>query len=92
MSHQSPAPEYAVGDAVEKVGGDYTFAGHVVARFLKRSGKVRFVVEDDRGVLHVYSAANLRPALPPEIKQALDATFARNEAGYRHLANPKDVP
>lgn len=47
------------GDRVEKVVGDYTFVG-VVAKFTKLSGAVRFVVEDDRGVLHVYSEKNLK--------------------------------
>lgn len=46
---------YKVGDNVEKVGGDYTFEGIVVSVFNKLSGVVRYVVEDDRGVLHVYS-------------------------------------
>jgi hypothetical protein len=36
------------------------FEGHVVAVFRKRSGAPRYVIEDDRGVLHVYSAKNLR--------------------------------
>lgn len=49
-----------IGDKVEKVGGDYTFVGTIVAKFTKLSGAVRFVVEDDRGVLHVYSEKNLR--------------------------------
>ena len=49
-----------VGDEVEKVGGDYTFAGVIVAKFNKLSGVERFVVEDDRGVLHVYSEKNLK--------------------------------
>lgn len=52
--------EFAVGDAVEKVGGDYTFVGEVVAAFKKKSGAERYVVEDDRGVLHVYGPKNLR--------------------------------
>jgi hypothetical protein len=50
---------FAVGDPVKKVGGDYRFEGHVVAAFHKLSGVARYVVEDDRGVLHVYSAKNL---------------------------------
>ena len=49
-----------VGDKVEKVGGDYTFVGHVVATFPKLSGVIRLVVEDDRGVLHVYGEKILR--------------------------------
>jgi hypothetical protein len=49
-----------LGDEVEKIGGDYTFVGVVVADFKKLSGGRRLVVEDDRGVLHVYSEKNLR--------------------------------
>lgn len=49
-----------IGNAVEKIGGDYTFEGIVVAAFKKLSGVERFVVEDDRGVLHVYSEKILR--------------------------------
>lgn len=49
-----------VGHKVEKTGGDYTFVGIVVARFEKLSGMIRYVVEDDRGILHIYSAKNLR--------------------------------
>lgn len=51
---------FKVGDKVEKVGGDYTFVGIVVAVFEKLSGVIRLVVEDDRGVLHVYSEKILR--------------------------------
>ncbi len=47
-------------DKVEKVGGDYTFAGTIVSKFNKLSGAERFVVEDDRGVLHIYSERNLK--------------------------------
>lgn len=49
-----------IGQLVEKVGGDYQFEGHIVAKFAKLSGAIRYVVEDDRGVLHVYSAKILR--------------------------------
>lgn len=52
--------QFKVGNKVEKVGGDYTFVGVVVSVFQKLSGAVRLVVEDDRGVLHVYSEKNLR--------------------------------
>ena len=44
-----------VNDKVKKIGGDYTFEGTIVAKFNKISGIIRYVVEDDRGVLHVYS-------------------------------------
>jgi hypothetical protein len=50
---------FKIGDLVEKVGGDYTFVGTVVSVFPKLSG-ARVVVEDDRGVLHVYSEEILR--------------------------------
>ena len=58
--------DFQVGDAVAKIGGDYRFEGVVVTRFAKLSGAVRFVVEDDRGVLHVYSAKNLRHQQEPK--------------------------
>lgn len=51
---------FAIGDHVEKVGGDYQFKGHVVAAFHKLSGLARYVVEDGHGVLHVYSAKILQ--------------------------------
>lgn len=54
-----------IGCTVEKVGGDYTFKGVVVAVFQKLSGRIRYVVEDDRGILHIFSEVNLRE-LPPE--------------------------
>jgi hypothetical protein len=44
-----------LGDCVKKIGGDYTFEGVIVAKFHKLSGAIRYVVEDDRGVLHIYS-------------------------------------
>ena len=50
---------FKIGNKVKKIGGDYSFEGVVVAAFNKLSGAERFVVEDDRGVLHVYSAKNL---------------------------------
>lgn len=52
--------KFKIGDVVEKVGGDYQFEGTVVSVFAKLSGLIRLVVEDDRGVLHVYSEKNLK--------------------------------
>jgi len=43
--------EFKVGDYVIKRSGDYTYEGVIVARFTKQSGVVRFVVEDERGLL-----------------------------------------
>jgi len=51
---------FQIGDKVSKVGGDYRFDGIVVAAFQKLSGVTRYVVEDDRGILHIYSDKNLK--------------------------------
>lgn len=64
-----------VGDKVEKIGGDYTFVGIIVSVFKKLSGKIRLVVEDDRGVLHVYSEMMVTKVLE---KQTLDSTSESN--------------
>jgi len=65
------------GAFVEKVGGDDEFCGRIVAAFPKfdrelslPTGPQRFVVQDDRGALHIYSGKNLRrlsgiPTEPP---------------------------
>lgn len=53
---------YGVGDHVEVVGGDHSFAGTIVAAFPKLWGAARFVVEDERGVLHIYGVKNFRTA------------------------------
>lgn len=48
-------PAFSIGDPVSKVGGDYRFDGVVRGVISKLSGEIRYVVEDDRGVLHIYS-------------------------------------
>jgi hypothetical protein len=53
-----------IGDLVVKLRGDYIFEGVVVAKFKKRSGAVRFVVENNDGILHIFSEANLHPKEP----------------------------
>jgi hypothetical protein len=53
-------PAFVRYDAVSKVGGDYIFDGLVVAAFRKMNGVWRYVVQDDRGILHIFSAANLK--------------------------------
>ena len=52
-----------IGDKVEKIGGDYQFKGQIVAAFKKISGVKRYVVEDDRGVLHIFSEKNFTSRL-----------------------------
>jgi hypothetical protein len=58
--------EFQVGDTVSKIGGDYTFEGVVVAAFTKRNGKyVRYVVEDDRGLLFIFNSLQLALVVKP---------------------------
>lgn len=57
-------PAFALRDRVYKVGGDYQFQGQVVAVFFKLGGQVRYVVEDDRGLLFIFSEVNLRVRQP----------------------------
>ncbi len=52
---------FHVGDPVSKTGGDYRFDGIIVSVFAKLSGVRRYVAEDDRGILHIYSDRNLKP-------------------------------
>ena len=51
--------KFKVGDKVEKTGGDYYFYGTVMAAFTKESGAERYVVENDEGILHIFSEKNL---------------------------------
>lgn len=56
---------FKVGDRVTKVTGDYEYEGIVVAAFAKLDGKnFRYVVEDDRRALHIFSGKQLQ--LAPE--------------------------
>lgn len=54
-----PDVKFPVGTLVSKVGGDYRFDGWVVGVMRKRSGVIRYNVEDDRGVVHIYGERNL---------------------------------
>jgi hypothetical protein len=49
-----------LGDRVIKDGGDYAFEGVVIAVFKKRSGAVRYAVEDDRGLVMIMNLQQLR--------------------------------
>ena len=40
-------------------GGDYKYEGWLVSHFFKRSGAVRFVVEDCNGRLFIHSASQI---------------------------------
>ena len=45
-----------IGRRVTKRGGDYEFDGEVVGVIRKRSGAIRYAVEDDRGLLLIMNA------------------------------------
>lgn len=69
-------PKFKVRQRVSKQGGDYQFDGVVVAAFRKLSGKTRYVVEDDRGVLHIYQDSNLKAFEPLADTQKVALTQA----------------
>lgn len=54
-----PVQRFYRTDRVRKLGGDYTFAGEVVAAFAKTSGAERVVVENAHGILHIFNPAQL---------------------------------
>lgn len=56
-SHQDA--KYTTGDFVQKIGGDYSFGGEVVSVFTKKSGVIRYVVEDERGLLFIFNESQL---------------------------------
>jgi hypothetical protein len=57
--------KFIVGQRVVKEGEDSRFEGEIVACFLKRNLKtIRYVVEDDGGVLHIASERQLLLAMP----------------------------
>lgn len=55
-----------IGQAIQKRSGDYRCDGWIMAIVTKRSGAVRYIVEDDRGMLLVMNAAQigLEPIVP----------------------------
>lgn len=59
MTEEDCWPAYYVGDHCIKIGGDYSMEGTIVASFKKLSGKFRYILEDDRGILHIFSAKQL---------------------------------
>jgi hypothetical protein len=51
------------GDRVEKISGDYKFAGVVVSCFIKKSAAPRIVVENDDGILHIFHPKQLKKTI-----------------------------
>ena len=65
LSEERILLKFIVGQRVVKQGEDSRFEGEVVACFVKRNLKtVRYVVENDEGVLHIAGEAQLRLAMP----------------------------
>jgi hypothetical protein len=54
------------GETVQKVTGDYRFTGTVCSAFHKRSGQLRYAVENDDGLLLILNEAQLRLFLPEQ--------------------------
>jgi hypothetical protein len=61
MSEKSPFVDLRItfGMRVRKVVGDYDFDGVVVAVFQKKNGLIRYVVENEAGILHIFSEKQL---------------------------------
>ena len=51
---------FNIDDRVEKYTGDYQIAGIVVACFYTLNHKQRYVVEHEKGILHIYNETQLR--------------------------------
>jgi hypothetical protein len=58
------------GDTVRKFSGDYQFVGTVDAVVKKRSGQVRYVVENDDGLLLILNGQQLKLELPGQMPLA----------------------
>lgn len=62
-----------LGTLVNKMEGDYTFHGDVRGIIYKRSGAIRIVVQNNEGILHIFSPSQLtlekkayvRPSIVP---------------------------
>ena len=54
--HTGEGDAFPIGHRVSKRSGDYEFDGEIVAVIPKRSGAIRYAVEDDRGLLLVMNA------------------------------------
>lgn len=53
--------KYQIGQRFEKQGGDYRFVGTIVAVFTKLNGIVRYVGENDDGLLFIFNEVAIEP-------------------------------
>ena len=61
--------EVEVGLFVQKVSGDYYFEGTIVSVFKKNSGKVRVVVENHGGILHIFNPSQIAKYDPKRLTE-----------------------
>lgn len=60
------SPRFSRGDSVYKTGGDYTFHGRIAFSGYKLDSNVlRYVVQDERGLLMIMNEGQLRPTPRP---------------------------
>jgi len=59
--------KFNTGDYVEKTGGDYQYRGWVSCWFYKRSGAIRYVVENADGMLFIFNESQLAKATAPGV-------------------------
>ena len=72
--------KFKKGQKVIKDSGDYTFNGKVVAAFKKLSGVERYVVEDSRGLLFIFSESNLKLDIDEKTAKRLTSKQRKNIA------------
>ena len=54
---------FSIDDFVRKEGGDFSYEGHIVSVIQKRrSGEVRYVVENEAGMLFIFRGEQLKHA------------------------------
>ena len=58
---EAMTPKYPIGTKFEKVGGDYRFTGTIVASFTKLNGMVRYVGENEDGLLFIFNEGAIHP-------------------------------
>jgi hypothetical protein len=80
---------YEVGTKVAKTGGDYTFHGEVVAVFSKRSGQVRYVIENDEGILHIFSGKQL--SINSKVQQECKEIYTELATLQKRLLSLRDI-
>lgn len=79
-----------MSDALDRArwnGTDSTFEGYVVSRFTKTNGKRMVVLEDDRGLCHIYPESDRLAIQHGEG----EADMNTNNTGIRTGDNGKDV-